>query len=727
MTFRNLRTFLIGTLLLSASLPAIAGDGTGGQPEPLSAAYASVLRGDYQTAKAALTRLADSTAAAEQLDHWLDGYHAVVASRNELKAETHAWNVEQAQQALTEGRNFLALSFAAQAAPYADDLDAYARQPWVQQLNAACRADAVKWEENGNWSKALSHYVLLSRIYKDDKELDELRERAARHARVDMLYDDAETLAERLSNVDKGLLRSSVKMIERLYFRDPDFKKMAGGALDNLVTIAGSHKLRELLDGLANPALRDYFVRHVEELRSEVAAAEEYNYKDLLRLFNRIALLNQESIEVPEELLVVEFLEGVLSELDDYTDVIWPVDARDFDRMMMGSFQGVGIQLSVDERSNRLKVVTPLENSPALEAGIQPEDIIIAVDGESTKGWSTDDAVKNITGPAGTAVVLTMFRPSTGERIPFRLVRQRIVQTTVRGVERIPGAPNKWNYMLDEDAGVAYIRLRHFHYDSQNELFEALNDAKAQGMSGLILDIRHNPGGLLDVAVDIVSAFLEKGDVVSTRGRLEAERMERVAGHALYKDVPLVVLVNEGSASGSEILAGALQDHDRAIVLGHRTFGKGSVQHVRPLSDEARFKLTTALYYLPSGRTPHRADDADTWGVNPDWELELTPKEFRKVIERENERYIIHNESDGPTLSDAEREKLLAEFKDDGADDDDEPPLLSEADIELLESDPYEAPESDPQLETALLLLRVKLAANVPWPQDLAVAVHDAK
>ena len=258
----------------------------------------------------------------------------------------------------------------------------------------------------------------------------------------------------------------------------------------------------------------------------------------------------------------------------------------------------------------------------------------------------------------------------------------------------------------------------------------ALADAKGQGMRGLILDLRNNPGGLLNVAVDTVSAFARDGKVVETRGRREAPETHALTGDAEFAGLPLVVLVNEHSASASEILAGALQDHMRAMVLGERTFGKGSVQRVYPLErafsvfsrpgPKARLKLTTALYYLPNGRTPHKQPDAETWGVDPDWMLELTPKEFTKVWERQQKAFIIHSEDEPEEEVDAEtREQELASLKAE-EEEDEEDDLLSEEDIKLLKSDPLKAPDVDPQLETALLHLRVKLAANLPWPRQLA-------
>ncbi len=725
MTKRYAR-YLLLLGLLAVPLLATAAD------DSLSKAYAALLRGVYEIGRATTERIlaASSDPQARQLYSWLEAYNRAVASRNELKARTFAWNLEQAQKALQEGRTFLALSFAAQAVPYTEDTNELTSLPWVAELTEKCRQAARDLELQDRWTSALNYYVLLGRIYPDNQEIKDLAEHATRYARIEVTYKDQKALEQRIRGVDKGLLRSAVKIIEHLYYQEPDFKEMALGALDNLATLAGVSKLRDFLDGLGNPVLREHFIRRLKEFRAAVENEKNYGYRDLLRLFNQVSDLNRESVELPEGLLVTEFLEGVLARLDDYTGMIWTADAVDFEKMMMGGFEGVGIQLGIDERTNRLKVVTPLENSPALEAGLQPDDVIIAVDGQSTEGWTTEDAVRNIMGPSGSQVVLTVLRPRTGQTHSFPLIRRRIVLTTVRGVQRKPGDTNGWNYMLDPQAGVAYIRLSGFHPDSAQELRKALAEARAQGMKGLILDVRHNPGGLLDVAIEIVSAFVNKGEVVSTRGRIESETRSRVGGEAPYKDLPLVVLVNDGSASASEILAGALQDHHRAIVLGNRTFGKGSVQHVRPLTDEARIKLTTALYYLPSGRTPHKAPKAERWGVEPDWELKLTPKEFRKVLERERQSLIIHNEGSDEqsgALSEEERAKALEGLKSSQKSKDNEPPLLSDEDIKALEADPNEVPDLDPQLETALLLMRVKLAANLPWPQEFAAAHQDRR
>ncbi len=328
----------------------------------------------------------------------------------------------------------------------------------------------------------------------------------------------------------------------------------------------------------------------------------------------------------------------------------------------------------------------------------------------------SDEAVRKITGPEGTTVTLTIFRPSTGKKIDYELKRGEIKITTVRGVDRMQNSGEgykHWNYILDKDEGIAYIALKGFNPTSYNELVDALREARKQGMKGLILDLRYNPGGLLDTAVDIVSLFVSKGNVVTTRGRdpRDVEKLD-VTGDDDYASLPLVVLVNEGSASAAEILSGALQARDRALVLGERTFGKGSVQKVMGLGgvrdgrERPRLKMTTALYYIPfkdkdgkdAPRSPHKKLNAENWGVDPNLAVKLTPKEVQKNLERERER--VHHpqreveliwRSTTPTA----KRRLESLKVTDSPDDKEDEPLLSTAEIKDLGA-PGGSPRSRP-------------------------------
>ena len=716
--------------------------------ESLQSAYSAILNGNYKAGEVAVGHLKQEAASEQvsRLGDWLNSYEQVASSREELREKTFEWNIEKAKEQLQAAKDaardnnapamrnkvYLALSFAAQASSYTSDEAAYAASDLVKELRPLALAEADKLAKQQRWAKAHMFYLLLNRIDEKDKEVEKLRKQAVRHARLELIYDNKEDVERRMQDVTEDLLSNSLKLIQENYFTKPDFRKMAEGALNNLNAVCNTTQLYEGdkaaddFDGLADPVAREYFLGKIEEERQKLEQRADFSDKDMLRLFNFVKEENKKSVSLPLPLLIIEFTEGAINEMDEFTSIIWPTDAADFDKLMVGDFVGVGIQLGLDDVSGRLKVVTPLENSPALEAGVRPDDLIVEVDGVTTKNWTTEKAVQEITGPEGTGVTLKIYRPATGEMLEFPLERRPIELTTVRGVDRIDST--HWNYMLDPDAGIAYLQLSNFNPKSAQELDDALKQAQDQGMQGLILDLRNNPGGLLDVAVGTVSEFIDKGQVVRTSGRAEPTHVLPVTGRVEYPDLPMVVLINEHSASASEILAGCLRDHKRALVLGERSFGKGSVQRVYGLDGrgwlfqkkpKARLKLTTALYYLPNGESPHKNPDAEKWGVEPDQMVELTPKEFLKVIENQRKTFIIQNgkSEQNKEIDEAKREQDLAALKAEDEPDEDAD-LLSDADIELLRDDPFEAPEVDPQLQTALLHLRVKLAAKVPWPQQ---------
>lgn len=748
----------------------------------ISAAYDAILRGDYSRGREVIKELKTGGAPADQVagvEGWLKSFEDIAADREKLRKQTFDWNVENARKILDEiaaieaktaepdlkdedrqhrivQRTYVALSFAAQASSYAANANEFPNEDWVRELHRRAMESADHFLKEERWSKALSFYALLERLNKHDTQAKEGREKATRYVRLESVYTDNDEVKRRMEGVTVSTLDEALKTIEGAYFREPDFRAMGVGALESLLAMCHTTKLYDrskVFDGIANPTTRAYFQKKMEEQIETVNQAKTFDRKALLDLFRTVKGINTNSASLPEPLLIVEFTEGALGKLDQFTQMVWPSDAVEFDKMMMGNFCGVGIQLGIDETSGRLKVVTPLENSPALEAGVQPDDLIVEVDGVTTKDWTTEKAVRNITGKEGSSVKLTLFRPSTAKKFDVPLTRRPINLTTTRGVNRLDGDKlQDWNYMIDAKNGIAYIKLTGFNPDSYDELTKSLTAAREQGMRGLILDLRYNPGGLLDVARDIVSTFLRSGEIVSTKGRTENEGSLGVTHKPQFPELPLVVLVNEGSASASEILSGALQDHGRAVVLGERSFGKGSVQKVVSLGQRflqmgnkptTRLKLTTSLYYLPSGRSPHKLPNAEVWGVDPDYKLELTPKEVSKVFERERMAYIIHNEKKSETAADeAARKAELEALKGNSTDpegegdelaggkskDKDDFDLLSDADIKLLRSDPFKASDVDPQLEAALLHLRVKLAGDLPWPRSLArTAAKDDK
>ena len=308
-----------------------------------------------------------------------------------------------------------------------------------------------------------------------------------------------------------------------------------------------------------------------------------------------------------------EAIRGMLATLDDpYTRFLDPREFKEMQIDTSGELSGVGIQLSLDKDTKELVVVSPIEGSPASRAGVMPKDVIVSIDGKSTKGMSTEDAVKLIRGQAGTKVTIQLRR--AGKVIDTPLTRERIELHAVEHQVNTSGDGTK----------VGYIRLKQFNANAAKDMAAAVKDLEGKQVQGYVLDLRSNPGGLLMASIAIARQWLDEGIIVSTKTRDGIQDTKRANGRALTKR-PLVILVNEGSASASEILSGALQDNKRAVLVGQKTFGKGLVQSVRGLSDGSGMTVTIAKYLTPSGRDIHKH------GIDPDVAAKLSEAEAQKL------------------------------------------------------------------------------------------------
>jgi carboxyl-terminal processing protease len=342
---------------------------------------------------------------------------------------------------------------------------------------------------------------------------------------------------------------------------------------------------------------------------------------------------------VDESKLEQGAIDGMLGTLDPFTVYVPPQKQDDFDRLLEGSFKGVGIQLDQNENGD-IEVVTPIDDSPAFKAGVLAGDKILKVNGEDLRNVHLEDVIKRITGPIGSEVRLTIQHPD-GQIVELKMTRQEIVVPTVKGYER--KADNTWNYYVVKDPKIAYIRITQFTSDTFDKLKGALDPLLADGMKGLILDLRFDPGGRLDQAKEVVNLFVRNGVIVVTKGRNRAEEITRAKPEMALPDFPMVVLVNEHSASASEIVAGSLMDNKRALVVGTRTYGKGSVQELIPLEGNGgELKLTVAYYYLPSGRLVHRKKDATDWGVEPQIVVPMDENSEKLVLEDHMEQELFH-------------------------------------------------------------------------------------
>ncbi|QNJ06259.1 photosystem II D1 protein carboxyl-terminal processing peptidase [Synechococcus sp. MEDNS5] len=308
-----------------------------------------------------------------------------------------------------------------------------------------------------------------------------------------------------------------------------------------------------------------------------------------------------------------EAIRGMLASLDDpYTRFLDPKEFKQMQIDTSGELTGVGIQITLDKDTKDIVVVSPIEGTPASKAGVQPKDVIVSIDGESTKGMTTEDAVKLIRDQEGSEVTLGLRRK--GDVVIVPLKRARI---------EINAVESRLNTGSD-GTKVGYIRLKQFNAKASREMRAAIRDLEKQGAQGFVLDLRSNPGGLLEASVDIARQWLDEGTIVSTKTRDGIQDVRRATGSAVT-DRPVVVLVNEGSASASEILSGALQDNNRAVLVGQKTFGKGLVQSVRGLSDGSGLTVTIAKYLTPKGTDIHKN------GIRPDVPVELSEEEIQSL------------------------------------------------------------------------------------------------
>src|SRR6266581_9136167 len=312
-------------------------------------------------------------------------------------------------------------------------------------------------------------------------------------------------------------------------------------------------------------------------------------------------------------------LKGMLNTLDPHSEFMEPVKYDELKKDTQGEFGGVGIVISM--KDNFLTVVAPMDDTPGFRAGILSGDRIVRIDGRSAEKLSLPDAVKKLRGEPGTEVGITLFRPSTGQMKDYKLTRAQIKVDTVKDIN------GHRDFPLSEN-NVGYVRLVQFGEQTAGDLEDGLKKLEAKGMESLILDLRANPGGLLDQAVSVCGKFLPRGQlIVSTEGRDLKEKKEYKAnGREKHGSVPIVVLVNNGSASASEIVAGCLQDCTalglcHALILGEQTFGKGSVQSILPLQDGSALRLTTAKYYTPSHKVIHER------GITPDIIVPMSDEE----------------------------------------------------------------------------------------------------
>ncbi len=503
-----------------------------------------------------------------------------------------------------------------------------------------------------------------------------------------------ETYAERLEGISQRMVDSALKEAATGHVERVDVRKMILKGLEAIEVMLTTPELQEGMPALARQIARERFLADVARERRRVknhaVVTPSMAYQTLRELLRN----NKESgLRLMDEVIMHEFTNGAFSNLDEFSGVIWPDELRRFERNTNGNYKGIGIQIQMNE-SRAIQVVTPLDDTPAYRADVRAGDVIRTVDGKPTAGLSLNQVSDVITGTKSKSVVLGIKRKDASdpdaepELLDIEVQLDTIIVKTVKGWQR--ETASDWDWFIDPDRNIGYVRLTQFTGSTTRELRQALREMDRDGLNGLILDLRFNPGGLLDQSVSVANLFIPGGTIVSTqdgdgnrdpRPRNATSRGQRVEGS------PVVVLVNQSSASASEIVSGALQDHAQngnvdAIILGRTTYGKGSVQNVWALpGDRGYIKLTKRYYVLPKGRLIHKRPGAFDWGVRPNLEVTMLPSQTLVSV-------LLRRDADMLPLVGEEVAKETAD-----------PSELIEGGLDL-------------QLETALLLLRARTAAQ---------------
>jgi carboxyl-terminal processing protease len=653
------------------------------------------------------------------LDQHNDNLQTAMANRTEARAEARQRMNEQ----LATGAISKALTAAVEVQTLSDDHKAVLHDPDIAAIVAKAEGEIPAARRDGDWLYA---YELLYRLdvlyehsdeYQDEldrvnqrlallthyapRRLHVLRQRQAERFGEEPLGDFnaalTESWKERVEDIGHRMVKRALETAADNHIEGDGWRPLLRGGLQGLRTVATTPTLAETFTTLRDAEKVNLWIDYLDkELdRLEHTPDGDLGYWKCSRLLDALVEESEDTISLPKPVIYREFADGAMRDLDEFSEIIWPNKLRRFRQSTHGSFVGVGILIRHDDK-REIMVVSPLEGTPAYFSGVKPGDRISRVDGASTAGWSLNDAVDRITGRRGTEVELGLRRDDVDGLVTLRIKRDVIKIRSVNGWWKkgldADGEP-LWDWFIDPDTRIAYIRLTAFNEDTYEDLKRAWEEINEVGHpNGVILDLRYNPGGLLTSAVEVSNLFVGEGVIVSGEtkdgGRAWPDR--RAEGHKAviaHEGVPTVVLINQGSASASEIVAGCLQAHRAAVIVGKRSFGKGSVQTVHPISrSKALLKLTTQYYRLPAtqaqrameqkGDLVHKRTGAIDWGVDPDVEVNTTPQQIKAGYDLRQAADIIARDEG----EDAER------------------PDINDLITQGL----------DPQLETALLILQAK-------------------
>ena len=684
-------------------------------------------------------------AATQSLIASLERYRDNEALRTERRESVYRDALRAVKDKVAEGDLETALEKAIEAHSIADNPDEVLADPAVEDLVRQTDAAAKQAEADEDWVEAAVLFGRLNLLYEQDARYRPDTKRIGSHLRLLALYHpeslralqaarakrvgkedelnrarpEDEPWQDRLSGINTEMLRESIQTASERHIDHDGYPQLLAGAIEPLLILLDTPSLAETFPGMAQADQVADFRASLEEAKAELAdpKLKLTQFRAESRI-DQVLAMNRRTVNLPEAVIAYEMTEGALGTLDDFSSMYWPEDIDYLSRSTSGKFPGIGVQIA--RREGKLTVVSPLNGTPAQRAGLKAGDVIATVDGADTSSWSLTKAVANITGEPDTPVRLMIERPGDPEGFELDIVRQWIEIESVKGWAHTDDGD--WNYWIDKDAGIGYIRLTQFIPQSVDKIDMAVAKLRDEGrLNSLILDLRHNPGGLLTSAIKLVDRFLEGGPILYTvDGDREQQSRWSARKRSTYPDFEVVILINQGSASASEIVSGALQDRGRAFIVGDRSYGKGSVQDVYwypapPPRAKYGLKVTTQYYQLPGGRIIHRKPDSEVWGIDPDLVVDVTDQtvawnlELRQEIDvlRDAGIETIETEMTRPWVKLAGLEPVDTDA--DNAED--------TVEVRLPQPDDLLNLGLDPQLEAALLVLKTKQVAD-----DIAIA-----
>lgn len=719
MKYATRRYVAVTALVLAAMCAGVAitasaraADGQGGVVDRV---FARIADGEISSARDLLSK-DDNDPVARTLRGYIDSYRQVDDLRVSRRQANYEADVAEAREYMAKKDWEEALTASRRAFDKSFDKDEFRKLGWVSELVEQVTDLAEQYRREEKWLDAGAIYSQLSVIFEDIKKYEQLTRTCAQHAHLEAVYVNDKEWESTLDHITWLTVSDALYSINRFYVNDDvDFRAISKAGIDAIRILLNTTKLAETFDQMSNEQARKAYLSRLDAIAEDMASTSgTFTLQDARTVFINVITANTETIRLPEPLVIREYMDAALTELDPFTTVIWPAEKAEFQKAIRGQFSGVGIEIMM--KDTELTVVRPLAGTPADRAGIGADDVIVKVDGKPTAGISISRAVSMITGPRGTPVTLSIRPAGESELREVTIIRDTIVIHTVRGYERDDAG--EWIYWIDDKEKIGYIQVTGFSETTMEDFDAALSELMQHGMRGLIIDLRFNLGGLLRTATEMVDRFVSSGTIVSTRSEISEPWSKSANPQTAAADVPLIVLINEASASASEIVAGALQDLGRAFLIGSRTYGKGTVQQPFPVADDtAWLKLTTSKYYLPSDRSIHREEDSKVWGVEPDLKLDLTIRENRGVVKMHREADIDRPlDDDELYLSPEENEDLPRDGDSDSDGGDTEAttqPATSPASRPV-----YDDPPIDPQRDLAVLVMRAKLLTGQPWPGD---------